>query len=147
MRRVIITAAVAAIIATVATGCSSGGLPAASCGRVETGVVDEGVPVLGSATGPDQPVYRCFDTAVAACTAASVRVHVNGIDFTADDVYAIAPKGTPAHCPVTDYYQFSSVNFGGTTGGVVITRCRAATVASGTTTITCPGEPPIVFPA
>jgi hypothetical protein len=147
MRRVIITAALAAIIAAGTAGCSTGGLPTASCGQVETEVANGGAPVLGLATGPQQPVYRCFDTAAATCTAASIRVHVKGIDFDADDVYAIAPGGIPAHCTVTDYYQFSSINFGGTAGAVLMTRCRTTSVPPNGATITCPGEPPIVIPA
>jgi hypothetical protein len=153
MRRLIITAVLAAALGAAATACgdsaSSNGtvsLPKASCGNAGTEEVNGGAPVFGSPAAPDREALSCFATAAVTCQAASLNVTVHGTDFADDDVYAISPGGAPGRCEVTDYGQSSSANFGGSTSPVTATRCQVAATATGAT-ITCPSKLPILIPA
>src|SRR5215469_12200090 len=131
MRRVITTVRMAAAIVIGAiligggvAGCSSSGaLPAASCGTVET---PSGTVELSAANGQDLRVLHCFVTAVAACTAASIHVSFINVDVVTNVVDAIDPGGTPAHCMVSDS-ESTSVNIVDN-GPVTTARCLAASV-------------------
>jgi len=124
----------ATLIGGVAGCSSSGALPAASCGTVET---PSGTVKLSAANGQDLRVLHCFVTAVAACTAASIHVSFINVDVVTNVVDAIDPGGTPAHCMVSDS-ESTSVNIADN-GPVTTARCLAASVLRTSAAITCPG--------
>jgi hypothetical protein len=101
------------------------------------GGTSSGTIELSAANGQDQRALHCFVTAVAACKAASIHVSFINVDVVTNDVYAIDPGGTPAHCTVSDS-QSTSVDIV-SKSPVTTTRCRAASVHPTSATITCPG--------
>jgi hypothetical protein len=148
MHRVITTGSLAAAIVIGAfligggiDGCSPGGaLPAASCGTVERSF---GTVELSAASGQDLRVLQCFVTAAAACKAASIHVgSVNG-DVVNNEVYAVDPGGTPAHCTVSDSKSTSLEMV--SNSPVTTTRCRTASVHPASATITCHGGQRLVL--
>ena len=93
-------------------------LPAASCGLWAMPGQLPGTP--GTA--------QCFAGAARICAAAGVRVHWQGTESSADDVYVIRAGGTPGRCQVTDYSQVRSI---GLPGQVKTSACQASVTDAG----------------
>jgi hypothetical protein len=124
--------AVLTVVAVIAAGVyiwvqATYVLPAASCGLWGMPGQPPGTP--GAA--------QCFTTASRTCAGASVRVHWQGVESGADDVYVIRAGGTPGRCQVTAYSQVRSIGF---PGQVQTMACHASVTDAGVT-ISCPPVP------
>jgi hypothetical protein len=153
MRRVIITTALASIVAAAASGCGSDvpTLPEASCGSAVTSAFTGGAPfIVGSA---DHGSLACFTAAARACKPASILIVEVQVDTGTDELFGIDRGGQPGRCPVTVLEQPYSMELGkykvpggNYVGDITTTHCRVASVTAAGVLISCAGQPVIIPP-
>lgn len=108
-------------------------LPRASCGEAATHDLSGATQFFQADAG----ALSCFATAARQCQSASIAITEMGVDTGTRYVFAIVPGA--ARCQGTEWSQYYSANFGGSTGKVSVTQC-SATARTGGVTLGCGGQ-------
>jgi hypothetical protein len=108
-------------------------LPGASCGEAATHDLSGATQFFQADAG----ALSCFATAARQCQSASIAITEMGVDTGTRYVFAIVPGA--ARCQGTEWSQYYSANFGGSTGKVSVTQC-SATAGTGGVTLGCGGQ-------
>ncbi len=136
---VVLAAAGAAVSGCAASGAQAA-LPRATCG----GAVTHSLSATTRLLSADKGALTCFGNAARRCTAASLAVTEMGTDIGTDYVFTVEPGGKT--CQVTELSQGYGVNFGGSAGPVVSTRCRLAGGPGADVALNCAGQD-VLIPA